>query len=652
MKPALLLIDVQEDFLTSPGLQPHRGALVDEIATVLSEFRQHCWPVVHIWTTICSDEDRMPHWLAQHIDRCRHGSDGHQTPERLTPRPGELVMHKHWFSAFTNPQLEEELGRLACDELYLCGLLLRACVRTTALDAYQRGWPVRILQQAVADDDPLHRDLTRRYLSARGIGFVASPKGANPMGQRIAQAPLEIGQGPGETPVVSAHDGTTELFAVANAEATQIDEAVRATTHWWRHERLAPEAVCAHVNQVLTESCEELAQLIATDVGKPIRLARQELAFARALAQSSAEHFERWCPSQEGTGWTARACSHGAVAVITPFNNPLAIAVGKIVPALLYGNAVVWKPALSGARVAETFSQRLVEAGLPEDCLRLTHGGNMTAETLLRHPEIRAATLTGGGPAGTSGLLLSASRHIPYQAELGGNNGAIVWHDADLAQAAELVAHAAFAYAGQRCTACRRVIVEERVLPSFSERLMAAFHQLPWGDPLDPLTVIGPVISAQAHLRLRSLLARTRAAGMRCVERDDAIKQTNGFYTRPTIVYANHEQAEIVTEESFGPILVVQTATTWEQALTLGQDRYGLVSSLFSESAERKASFLQRARAGILRVNTDPAGAAAGAPFGGWGEAAYGLPEHGIADPQFFTRWQTVYHQPNDGSFG
>jgi len=340
----------------------------------------------------------------------------------------------------------------------------------------------------------------------------------------------------------------------------------------------------------------------------------------------------------------------GVVALISPWNNPVAIPVGKIAPALVYGNTVIWKPAPSGTRIAETILQLMRGAGLPNDAVRLIRGDHTTAQALASDENIHAVTLTGSLSAGYSMQEICARRMVPLQAELNGNNAAIVWDDVDLAQAAQQIAWGAFGFAGQRCTANRRVIVSEARFPTLLQELKTAAEQLVWGDPLDPATDIGPVITVSKRDETTALLNRARSdKGVHGVEvlhtaRAQEPWVNAGAYAQPGIICCDRRDHPLVQEETMSPLLVVQRAESFEHALALcNGTRYGLAAALFSNVDEIQERFLREARAGILKINTSTAGADISLPFGGWKASGLGPPEHGEADRLFYTRMQAVY---------
>ncbi len=203
---------------------------------------------------------------------------------------------------------------------------------------------------------------------------------------------------------------------------------------------------------------------------------------------------------------------------------------------------------------------------------------------------VDAVTITGGSAAGWCAQEVCAARHLPYQAELGGNNAAIVWPDADLVAAAAAVAEGAFGFAGQRCTANRRVIVHADCYDEFLRRLRDAVTALPWGDPMDRATVVGPMIGPAARDRLEGFIERARPAAGEVFaphadRADCAALMAAGAYYPPTVICCDDPGHEIVQEETFGPVLVVQRARDWDDAIALCNGvRQGLVASLFSRS--------------------------------------------------------------------
>jgi len=340
----------------------------------------------------------------------------------------------------------------------------------------------------------------------------------------------------------------------------------------------------------------------------------------------------------------------GVVALISPWNNPVAIPVGKIVPALVYGNPVVWKPAPAATRISQAILKLLHGVGVPTNAVRLLPGDHLTAQQLATNKDIDAVTLTGSAAAGYAIQEICARRFIPLQAELSGNNAAIVWDDVDLPHAAAQIARGAFGFAGQRCTANRRVIVSRRNFGNLWRELRRAAKKLVWGDPLDKATDLGPVIHTGKRDEHTALIHDAKKSGaLHRVEwlfagraRERWVKA--GAYAQPVMVGCDRPEHPLVKEETMSPLLVVQRADDFDQALELCNGvRHGLAAALFSHSVRRQQKFLAEARAGILKLNSATAGVDVTLPFGGWKASGLGPPEHGEGDRQFYARIQTIY---------
>ena len=627
MKPALLLVDLQNDFLAARTLEPSAGELVRGVARLLGGCRARSVPVIHVWTTVSRKPDnRMPHWRQAGRWECVAGTVGHEPPAELRPN-GEPVLDKTWFSAFSNPELDARLGQLGASDLILCGVHLHGCVRATALDGYQRGYRVWVARDGVGGYDGLHGAISARYLEGRaarvesGAALLARLDGG---GSGTAEG--------GEDPVVGAARIAAETAASAGREWRAREGEHRA--------ELLREAADA-----IEGSSESLVERIVAEVSKPRRYAEAEVTRGAALLRAAATIAE---PEPErGPEADVRRLPLGLVAQITPFNNPVAVPLGKLGPALRLGNAVAWKPSPAVPGVSEQVAGLLREAGLPRNLVSVLHGGAEAADVLMRDPTVDGISITGSSAAGYAAQAASARRRVPLQAELGGNNAAIVWRDTDLASAAAAIAEAGLGFAGQRCTANRRVIVDQERRDDFVAELEAAAAALPIGDPADPEIVIGPLVSAEARERVADAVERARSGSeVRQPVDADRLRRLGdgGRYFPPTLVLCDDPDAEIVQEETFGPVIVVQPAAGFDHALELLNGvSQGLVASLFSGSPELRERFLQEARAGVLKLGRATADAGVETPFGGWKASGVGPPEHGVANLEFYTRAQAVY---------
>jgi acyl-CoA reductase-like NAD-dependent aldehyde dehydrogenase/nicotinamidase-related amidase len=625
MKPLLVLVDLQQDYLKSPQLDPAAGSVVDGAAALLAQARAQAVPVAHVWTTVTRDPDnRMAHWKREGLWQCEAGTEGHAPPASLVPRQGEPIVHK---SGFSTPDIAAFVAGLGRDTVVVAGVKTHACVRQLALDAWQAGLTVIIAADAVGSDDPLHAAATRRYFKARGIEFLSN----------------------GELKELFARDANT----VANVLPSRVSEPIAtaaAASRSWRDSAPAERAgMMRRLGRVLSQEIEPFAALMAEELGKPLKFGRREAESVVAMLEVvAARAAEANAAATNGAGYAERRRPHGVVAAITPWNNPIYLPIGKIAPAVLYGNAVVWKPAPETGAVSRRLIECLATAGWPEGLVQLVEGGEREGMALMADAAVGAVTLTGGSLAGYAAQEVCGRRRIALQAELGGNNAAIVWPDADLEDAARKLAAGAFEMAGQRCTANRRIIVHASVRERFLPMLVEATAALNWGDPLSPETDIGPMVSVKHRDRVAALVER---ALKQCASPVLPLGETPSRTARhaapfypPTILACEDPDSEIVQEESFGPVLVVQTARDFPHAIALmNVVRQGLAAALFATAPDIVWAFRDEAEAGILKINQSTSGADVDAPFGGWKSSGLGPPEHGRFDLEFFTRQQTIY---------
>jgi acyl-CoA reductase-like NAD-dependent aldehyde dehydrogenase/nicotinamidase-related amidase len=645
MKPLLLLVDLQGDFLDSPGLQPPRESLVSQTVRLLQGCRQGKIPVIHIWTTISPGQDRrLPHWKKSDSWLCVAGTDGHKTPPPLQPLKNEIVISKTGFNGFAGGDLDAALKQSACDLVLVAGVHLHTCVRTVAAESLERSLPVIIADEAVASNDPVYAAATRRWLSERCVEFLST-------GEILSRL---AGHGPTRLIHRSPRETGKILFEIPIAGADEIDAATssaRETGLDWRQASLDSRLEILEKAAVQLEaSAPELARQMAVEIGKPVSHGREEVRRAAASVRDVIRRAAAWEFTRREPAGMIRYEPVGIVAIISPWNNPVAIPVGKIAPALAYGNTVVWKPAPAATKISETVLKIWRAAGVPENAVQILTGDQTTAQKLTANEKIGAVTITSSAQAGFAIQEICARRFLPLQAELSGNNPAIVWDDADLPHAAAQITWGAFGFAGQRCTANRRVIVSAAIFEAFFHELKLAAEKLNWGDPLEEATDIGPVIHTGSRDGQSALISAAENSGAgRRIEflfgqraREPWVQA--GAYAQPAIVWCEQSQHPLVQEETMSPLLVVQQAETFEQALELGNGvRHGLVAALFSHDAGLQKKFLAEAHAGILKLNATTAGVDVSLPFGGWKMSGFDPPEHAEGDRLFYTRMQAVY---------
>ena len=408
-------------------------------------------------------------------------------------------------------------------------------------------------------------------------------------------------------------------------------ERARSAAAGWRartaHER---GAVLDDAAERIGERAGELADLMVREVGKPVSEARGEVARTQAILRFYAQaaldpEGDVLPPSSAGALLYTRRRPRGVVGLITPWNFPLAIPAWKLAPALAYGNVVVLKPspmATAGAfALASLFD---VEDGV----VQVVPGG------------ADAVSFTGSVAVGRSVARAAAEAAIPAQAEMGGQNAAIVLGDADLASAAKTIAGAAMGYAGQKCTATRRVIAVSDA-GNVTDALVGAVRALGFGDPADAATLVGPVITDEARGRIRAAVEAARAAGASII--DEADVPDSGWYVPPTIVTGLSERDELVREEVFGPVTAVLQARDVDDAVRIANGtRYGLAAAVYTRDLGLALEVANRLDVGMVRVNGPTTGVDFHAPFGGEKASSIGPREQGRAAREFYTSTTTV----------
>lgn len=432
----------------------------------------------------------------------------------------------------------------------------------------------------------------------------------------------------------------------ATGAAEAVSRAGNAFPSWSRRPAAERAAALSGLADELAAGAEELATLVVREVGKPITEAAAEVARAVAILRfygqmamaADGESF----PAVDDVLLFARRRPVGVCALLTPWNFPVAIPVWKLAPAVAFGNTVVLKPAPQASATAVLLAE-MIRRHLPPGVVELVLGDAETGAPLLDHLEVAAVSFTGSTQVGRAVASAAARRGARVQAEMGGQNPAVVLADADLNRAAQTIATAAMGYAGQKCTATSRVIVEEPIYGEFRDCLVAAVESLEVLDPVRPGCQVGPVISADARAAVAEALGRSRG---RVLTGGDAI-EAEGFYVRPTLVELDGPADVFAREEVFAPIAGLLRAETAQQAIDLANDvPLGLVAALFTSDLSHALREANRLEAGLVRVNAPTTGVDFHAPFGGTKQSSYGPREQGLAARDFYTETVTVTLAP------
>jgi alpha-ketoglutaric semialdehyde dehydrogenase len=441
--------------------------------------------------------------------------------------------------------------------------------------------------------------------------------------------------------------GTADDVAVAAS-------AARGALDSWR--RLSGPARAEHLYKwaaVIGERQETLAQALCREVGKPIGEARGEVGrcvmILRYFAGEAVREIGDVIPAQVAGSlqFTLRE-PLGVVALITPWNFPMAIPMWKTAPALAFGNVVVLKPAEAAAHCGTLLAETAQAAGIPAGVFNVVLGsGAAIGKALLEAPEVKAVSFTGSGKVGAMVAATAAARNIRYQTEMGGKNVAIVLPDADIAQAATLTAAGAMRYAGQKCTATSRVVVAREVQDQFYAALKTQIDKLPLGPVSDAASAVGPLISEDSRTSIRKSLSRIGAEPIIRVDVPDTEAYASGFFMSPVVYRDVAVDAPLAREELFGPVLASFVADDLDHAIELANaTEYGLSAALFTRDIRAALKFIDRIETGLVRINGDTTGVDPHAPFGGMKGSSSGSREQGPAAREFYTEIKTVQINP------
>ncbi|HEV2044307.1 MAG TPA: aldehyde dehydrogenase family protein, partial [Sphingomicrobium sp.] len=398
-RTALLLVDVQEDYLARPNLQPPRAELIANIAAALANARAMGEPIFHVRT---GGSIPMPHRTAV--------PDATPPPE-LIEHAGEPVFTKRFFSAFDAPGLADALDAGGITRLRLAGLHAHACIHATALDAYARGFEVEIDENLVGSDNPAFAAQSLRWLDGRAANIITS------------QADVWLHRDPCEQDRIIAEVPLMDIKKIKHL--TPADDPVEKLTAWY---------------ETLSSTRQKWVETLIATIAKPRADAEAEVTYGLALLANVIATLNEQ-KSHDARKVTYRPV--GRAGLITPWNNPFAIPIGKIAPAIGFGNTVVWKPALPGTPIADMLNDSLADVGLA-DSLALITGGAATGRAMVEQGDLDLLSFTGSVPTGRAIIAAAGHRALAVQAELGGCNAAIVDSSADLDFAATDLAAAMF----------------------------------------------------------------------------------------------------------------------------------------------------------------------------------------------------------------
>jgi aldehyde dehydrogenase (NAD+) len=432
-----------------------------------------------------------------------------------------------------------------------------------------------------------------------------------------------------------------------------IDAACRAYTRW----RLVPAPRRAEIlfraAQLIADRKETLARDMTREMGKVLDETRGDVQEAidmtYFMAGEGRRQYGQTVPSELRDKFAMSVRQPlGVCAVITPWNFPMAIPSWKIIPALVCGNTVVFKPATLTPLSAVNFVKILEEAGVPPGVVNLVSGGgDEVGAALTAAPAVRVVSFTGSTDVGRIVSERSAPSFKKVHLEMGGKNVVMVMDDANLDLAIEGCLWGGFGTTGQRCTAASRVVVHEKVYRPFLERFVAQAKALRVGDGMEPSTQMGPSISQGQLETVMKYVEIGRQEGARLACGGHPLTggaYARGYFHEPTIFGDVARSMRVAQEEIFGPVVSVIPCRSFEEAIEIGNGvEYGLSASIYTQDVNRAFSAMRDLYTGIFYVNAPTIGAEVHLPFGGTKHTGNGHREAGTAALDVFSEWKSIY---------
>jgi acyl-CoA reductase-like NAD-dependent aldehyde dehydrogenase len=451
---------------------------------------------------------------------------------------------------------------------------------------------------------------------------------------------------------------TGELLATfASGGPAEVAAAVAAARAAFNDWRLTPAPrrgeILFRAGQLLIERKEALAREMTAEMGKVLAETRGDVQEAIDMTFYMAGEGRRlWgqtTPSELPNKWNmSQRRPLGVVGLVTPWNFPMAIPAWKLMPALIAGNTVVFKPATYTPLLAIRLVEILTEAGLPPGVVNLVLGSGPSAgDAIVRHPDVALISFTGSTEVGRT-VAVEGARHGKRVAlEMGGKNAIVVMDDANVDLAVEGAVWSAFGTSGQRCTAASRLIVHRDVQRPFTDRLLERVSALRLGNGLEPDVDVGPVVSRAQLERVHRYIDIGQGEGARvavggAIVRDGALG--SGYFHQPTVFVDVRPGMRVAQEEIFGPVTSVIGVDSLEAAIeAVNGVAYGLSASIYTTDINRAFRYIRDIHTGVLYVNAGTIGAEIHLPFGGTKATGNGHREAGQAALDTYTEWQSIY---------
>jgi len=451
---------------------------------------------------------------------------------------------------------------------------------------------------------------------------------------------------------------TGELIAnVAKSTVADVDRAVdaarRALDGWRLYPAPKRGEILFRAGEIMLTRKDDLAREMTREMGKVIAEARGDVQegidMTYYIAGEGRRQFGDVVPAELPNKW-AMSMRHpvGVVAAITPWNFPFAIPTWKIMPALILGNTIVFKPASYTPLLAVRLVEILEEAGVPKGVINLVLGsGGELGDHIVSHPGVDLISFTGSSDTGSHISEIGGRLLKRVSCELGGKNAIVVLDDADVDLSLDGIVWSAFGTSGQRCTAASRVIAHKSVAKDLVDKLVGRAKKLRLGNGLEASTDVGPVVSMSQLERVHSFIPAAEKEGATVAAGGHVATEgalAKGFFHEPTVLVDVKPNMRVAQEEIFGPVTAVIEVSTIDEAIkAVNSTKYGLSSSIYTRNVNNAFRFMRDAETGMVYVNAGTIGAEIQLPFGGMKATGNGHREAGRAALDVYSEWKSIY---------
>ncbi len=432
-----------------------------------------------------------------------------------------------------------------------------------------------------------------------------------------------------------------------------VDSAKKAQKSWSKIPAPERGKLLFNIAKIMEREKLKLAEIITKEMGKTLNESLGEVQISIDMINYAAGEGRRLLgeitPSEKKDKYIF--CFRepvGVAGIITPWNFPLLLPVRKIMPALISGDTVVFKPSRETPLVAQKLVEIMEESEIPQGVVNLIQGsGESVGMEIVRHPDIRAISFTGSVDVGRKIGAICGEQIKRVGLELGGKNPVIVLEDADVKLAIEGCISGAFGASGQKCTAASRIIVEDSIYDNFVDMFLEKTKEIKVGNGMDKDTTMGPLISESQLNKVKYYTELGIKEGAKLVYGGHIIEEgvySKGFFFEPTVFIDVTPNMRIAKEEIFGPVVCIMKAEDFDSAIDIANNtEFGLSSSIYTRDLKKSFRAIESLEVGVAYINSPPTGAEINGPFGGIKSSGNGEREQGTTAIDLFTEWKTVF---------